>query len=253
MNLNLNAINWEKSIVAANCPGLEEARLVFVLDQHENKCHLSFLAAVVNDMFHKDKDLILVEESKLLRGEELLEALSSNDKAKAELLKGFIVRGWDHPDRNLWLEDVKSVQNAIECLEDHNESSLAERFRSFAKLAAYYDKVVGIRTDIHEHWSFMQISPLPESEKAFCAVLCAYGKKLLHLKISALVYKTFPSRQRCLQETLMDALENKDIKILVNAGIWHGDPEHSPFKDLVEKLLEQIKDIPFAILNPEKL
>lgn len=258
---------YEEKIEGGNVDTIEDADLVFILDEHKNASHEAFFADIIAHFADKSVDIALVEESKALLGESLYERLQARSPIKAVALSAMQTFGWDHVQREMWLashkEEIRKIQEAALILSDGALAAPHEKIQAFAKLAACHNALLpDDRIDPKKHLDEIIRGNQSGAASALLPKLKEAGSTVIVLKQKDLVCRTFAVRQDSLEESIQTAaslLMRKPIatkarkKVFISLGIHHGSVQKNPFKDKVQPFLERIgAQFTYILLNPDK-
>lgn len=266
----------QSEIKDGNSREVENSDLVFILEEHGNKSHEKFFATIINHYADKTNDVVLLEESKDLTRECLYKKIEEKSKIKAISLKGMEIFGWDHPEKENWLNAIRQEERKLQCslkvISKEQKYPTVEKIQAFAYLTACHNtiypqsqvdgrKYVMSLAQIEQEKN--ELSPLKEELSQVIVKFHTVATKIMEQKKKELVFSTFTVRQESLEKTIqkvssfLQKKENKVCgkpqKIFISLGEHHGllSPSDNPFYEQVNQFFMRIdKRFKYVLLKP---
>ncbi|CRX39415.1 hypothetical protein [Estrella lausannensis] len=258
--------SYQDKIAGGNVEAIEEADLVFIFDRHKDPAHEEFFAGVIANYADKSVDIALVEESSELLGESLYEKLQERSPRKAIALSAMQIFGWDHAERELWLnkhkDEIRKIQHAAEILSGEKQGGAHEKIQALALLAACHNAIEPeSKIDPRKHVDGI-LKSVQDEQNSLVTRLQEAGSVVIVMKQRELVVRTFNIRQDCLEASIQKAASllkargaesTSRKKLFIDLGTHHASLTGNPFIEKVQPFLERIgSHFKYILLNPEK-
>jgi len=262
---NYEKENFQSNIIKGNVDTIDKAFLVFIFEEHGNVSHEKFFANVVATHADKKCDVALVEEPKHLKAESLNKSLKEKSPIKAASLVAMESFGWDHPQKELWLNEIhtkeKELQESVKIVSQEKQAQAIQKIKAFATLTAYHN-TLHPNEKINPAYHMDEI--LKGSNKQLISKLQIAATEVIEKEKKELVFRTFPIRQDSLEESIQslasiitkkNELSSKKAKIFISFGEHHGiTSKENPFYNTVTNFFDRIStQYTFVALHPEKI